>query len=387
MPDFASSPVLVLNSGSSSLKFGLFAERDGEETALLTGGADGIGQSGGTLHISDAAGSTLLSESYTLSSQQHAFSRAAEALLKFTGEAPHSIGHRVVHGGPHLRTHQRITDQVIRTLGESVHFAPLHIPVSLDLIADAQTQFPQAQQFACFDTAFHRTLPEIASRFPLPKQLFEKGVLRYGFHGLSYESVLHRLGGAIPARAICAHLGSGASLVALRDGHSIDTSMGLTPTGGIPMATRTGDLDPGVLLFLLRNEHLDADALEDLLNRRSGLTAISGGLADMRKLQESMQQNNAGAALAIQIFVAGVRKTIGAYAAELGGLDLLIFTGGIGEHSPFIRHLICENLAFLGIERDGEDSYTKIRVMPSEEEVQIARHCRRLLREQTQPRA
>jgi len=224
-------------------------------------------------------------------------------------------------------------------------------------------------------------MPESAFRYGLPEELYRKGVQRYGFHGLSYESVVHRMGTRLPSRVVCAHLGSGASLAALRDGRSVDTSMGMTPTGGIPMATRPGDLDPGILLFLMRTENANADTLETLLNRRSGLTALSGGEADMRQLLAAMnkEKGDAAATLAVQVFAGAVRKFIGAYAAELGGLDLLVFTGGIGEHSGPIRALICEGLDFLGIAGGEPGPGSKVVVMSSEEEAQIARHCRRLM--------
>ena len=376
-----SGQVLVVNSGSSSLKFGLFTERGADETADFSGGVDGIGQRNGKLRIFDGNQKTLLDESFTSASQREALGQILQALSKFSNSVPRAVGHRVVHGGPHLRAHQRITDKLIETLKAAVHFAPLHIPAALELIRETEHLLPEVKQFACFDTAFHRTLPETAFRFALPEELYEKGVQRYGFHGLSYESVLHRLEKNVPSRVVCAHLGSGASLVALRDGRSVDTTMGLTPTGGIPMATRPGDLDPGILLFLLRNEKLDADALEQMLNHQAGLAAFADGVTDMRQLQDRMQQGDAKAALAIHVFATAVRKTVGAYAALLGGLDLLIFTGGIGEHSAFVRDLACQDLAFLGIERTVDGSYAKVKVMSSEEEVQIARHCRRFMQD------
>jgi acetate kinase len=375
--------ILAVNSGSSSLKFGLFQERDGDETALFKGGADGIGRPGGRLKISDAADHVLLDESYTLSTQGEALDEIVRALFELSGAAPIAVGHRIVHGGPHLREHQLITPSVIKTLEMSVHFAPLHIPPALALIRKAEHLFPETPQYACFDTAFHSTMPETSFRFPLPEELYREGVQRYGFHGLSYESVVHRIGKNLPSRVVCAHLGSGASLVALRDGHSIDTSMGMTPTGGIPMATRTGDLDPGVLLYLLRAKRMNADGLEKLLNHDAGLAALSGGDSDMRRLLAAMDEGDARATLAVQIFTGAVRKYIGAYAAELGGLDLLIFTGGIGEHSQPIRELICRGLEFLGINSGAEDPGPKVIVLSSEEEIQIARRCRELMRTPT----
>jgi acetate kinase len=371
--------ILAVNSGSSSLKFGLFQEQGGEEKAVLSGGAEGVSKESGKLRISDAQGQVLLDETYTLPTQTHALREIVRAVLKFSHSEPACVGHRVVHGGPHLRRHQRITDDLLNKLKGALHFAPLHIPTSLALIKEAERLLPNAQQYACFDTAFHANMPETSCRFPLPEEIYRKGVERYGFHGLSYESVLHRLRQQLPRRMICAHLGSGASLAAVRDGISIDTSMGLTPTGGIPMATRSGDLDPGVLLFLLRNEKLNADELEKLLNHQAGLLAISGGEGDMRRLQACAEKGDHRAEVAIEIFCMAVRKYIGAYAAELGGLDLLVFTGGIGEHSQFVRERIGRGLEFLGIEIV-EGRVSKVAVMASDEEVQIARHCRRLSR-------
>ena len=371
--------ILAVNSGSSSLKFALFKERGGEESEVLGGGADGIGTSIGRLRINDAEGRSLLDESYALATQGEALREILEAIAKFSNVAPVAVGHRIVHGGPHLREHQAITADLIKMLESAVHFAPLHIPPALALIRETEKLLPKTRQYACFDTAFHCTMPEASFRFALPDDLYRKGVQRYGFHGLSYESVAHRMGKDMPSRVVCAHLGSGASLVALRDGRSVDTSMGMTPTGGIPMGTRSGDLDPGVLLFLMRTEAMNAGALETLLNHDAGLIALSGGESDMRALEAAMKNGDVRAALAIEIFAGAVRKYIGAYAAELGGLDLLIFTGGIGEHSSFVRNLICQGLEFLGISSTkGEDS--KVAVMASEEEVQIARHCRKLMR-------
>jgi acetate kinase len=371
--------ILAVNSGSSSLKLGLFIERKGEEQAFLEGGADGIGTPSGRLRVKDAEGKVLLDESYRLSSQGEALEQILQAVLKFAGGMPCAVGHRIVHGGPHLREHQLITEDLIHALQAAVHFAPLHIPASIALIEVTKRLLPHARQFACFDTAFHTTMPETAYRFALPENFDQEGVRKYGFHGLSYESIVHRLGANIPARVVCAHLGSGASLVALRDGRSIDTSMGLTPTGGIPMATRSGDLDPGVLLFLMRNSGAGANELEKMLNRKSGMGALSGGETDMRTLLDRMNSGDPKAKLAVDIFCNAVRKCVGAYAAELGGLDLLIFTGGIGEHSLEVRQRVCAGLEFLGIARVDAGQLAKVTAMNSEEEIQIARHCRRMM--------
>ncbi len=373
--------ILAVNSGSSSLKIQLFQESNGEETPILKGSADGVGKGNGRLHVADAHSRTLLDESYTLPTQTHALTETVQALLKFAHAAPACVGHRVVHGGPHLRRHQRVTDDLLKRLEAAKHFAPLHIPAAIALIKEAEKLLPTAAQYACFDTAFHAQMPESSRRFALPDELYRKGVERYGFHGLSYESIVQRLGDRIPPRMICAHLGSGASLAAVREGISIDTSMGLTPTGGIPMATRSGDLDPGVPIFLMRTEKLDADGLEKLVNHFAGLTALSGGETDMQQLEARAKRGDQTAELAIDIFATAVRKYIGAYAAELGGLDLLVFTGGIGEHSASMRERICRGLEFLGIDRAANGEFSKVAVMSSQEEVQIARHCRDLMRQ------
>ena len=377
----ADSLILAVNSGSSSLKVGLFQETNGDEQAILKGGAEGVGKSNGRLRITDAHGKLLLHENYTLPTQTHALDETVGALLKFAHAAPVCVGHRVVHGGPHLRKHQRVTNDLLNRLEAARHFAPLHIPTAIALIKETERLLPHAGQYACFDTAFHANMPESSRRFALPDELYGKGIQRYGFHGLSYESIVYRLGDRVPPRMICAHLGSGASLVAVRDGVSMDTSMGLTPTGGIPMATRSGDLDPGVLLFLMRTEKLDADALEKLLNHNAGLIAVSDGEADMQQLEARAKQGDQKAELAIDIFATAVRKYIGAYAAELGSLDLLVFTGGIGEHSQSVRERICRGLQFLGMESRAEGEVSKVLVMTSEEEAQIARQCRRLMRQ------
>jgi acetate kinase len=264
--------------------------------------------------------------------------------------------------------------------------------MALQLIAEAQQAYPGVSQFACFDTAFHRTMPNVAARFPLARELFDEGIRRYGFHGLSYESIVHQLGNKLPSRTVMAHLGSGASLVAVKDGKSVDTSMGLTPTGGIPMATRTGDLDPGILLYLQRAKRMDADSIEKLVNHNAGLAALSGGTADMRKLQAAADKGDLDAGFAIEVFCLSIRKVVGAYAAVLGGLDMLIFAGGIGENSAQVRSGVCEGLRFLGIlidehrnranEATISDSRSTVGVCiaASQEDRQIARHCRTMMR-------
>jgi acetate kinase len=388
----ADEPILVINSGSSSLKFGLYVQRNGEEQAVLDGLADGIGRDSGKLELKDAQGRTLRSEAMRFASEDDALDHASRWLGDLSQLKPVAVGHRVVHGGPHLLAHQLITPAVLADLRNCVHFAPLHIPTALRLIAAAGRSYPQLPQFACFDTAFHTTIPEVASRFALPRALFDEGIHRYGFHGLSYESIVYQLGAELPSRTVIAHLGNGASLAAVKDGRSVDTSMGLTPTGGIPMATRSGDLDPGALLFLLRVKKMNADSLEHMLNRESGLTGISAGKSDMRDLESAASGGDQKAQIAIEMFCVAIRKVIAAYAAVLGGLDMLVFAGGIGEHSAPVRSSVCQGLSFLGISLDGNSNQSSastissngsqvgVRIVQSQEDLQIARHSRALLR-------
>jgi acetate kinase len=376
--------VLAVNSGSSSLKFGFYRHPVGEcnPELLLAGGASGIGHPNGRLEVNEANGKKLLDEAYHLNSQGHALQEILSQIEKQSHARPVALGHRVVHGGPHLREHRLIDAALLEKLEAATQFAPIHIPAAINLIRETEKLLPNAQQYACFDTAFHSTMPESARHFPLPQRLYDLGIERYGFHGLSYESIVTRLisepGTPIPERVVCAHLGSGASLVALRQGKSIDTSMGMTPVGGIPMATRSGDFDPGVVLFLMRTEQLSADQLESLLNHDSGLGALSGGESDMRLLEQCAAKGDPKAQLAITVFAHAVRKMIGAYAAELGGLDLLVFTGGIGEHSAAVRDWICDGLGFLGVTSGDPALCPKVRVLLSEEELQIARIVCRL---------
>jgi acetate kinase len=385
------TPILTINSGSSSLKLGLFIERGGEEHVLFDVLADGIGKREGKLEVRNEAGKLVRSEALVSKTQEQALEQVALWLGELQADEPAAIGHRVVHGGPHLTTHQRITPEVFDELQRSVHFAPLHIPSALRLIKEAQKHYPKVPHFACFDTAFHRTLPEAAMRFALPSDLFLDGVRRYGFHGLSYESIVRRLSKNLPRRMVIAHLGNGASLAAVENGLSVDTTMGLTPTGGIPMGTRSGDLDPGILLHLMRTKQMTVDALEGLLNRDSGLVGLSGNTSDMRELQASADRGSAAAGLAIEVFCRSIQKTIAAFSAVLLGLDLLVFTGGIGEHSARVRSSACAGLDFLGIRLDQgrnernaatistETSKCRVVVIPSEEDSQIARHCRSLM--------
>ena len=389
MPEPASQ-ILVVNSGSSSLKFGVYALEGVEESLLFNGAIDSIGGSGGKLKLKDENGKPLAEKDSDAKTLEDAFKSAIDALSQAGAGTPVAIGHRIVHGGPHLREHQKLTPDVLATLKQAVHFAPLHDPPAIAIIEAAQKHFSHVPQFVCFDTAFHKTLPEIAAHYPLPLKYWEQGVLRYGFHGLSYESIVRALGDRLPARAVVAHLGNGASLAAIHNGKSVDTSMGLTPTGGIPMGTRTGDLDPGIVLWLLRSG-LNIDQVESLLNHDAGLKALSNGESDLRALTKSSDAGDAPAKLALDVFTRSIAKTVASYAVSLGGLDLLVFTGGIGENSVPVRKVVCSELEFLGVAIDetknlahaesisASGSKISVKIIAADEDGQIARHTRHLL--------
>jgi acetate kinase len=338
--------VLALNSGSSSLKFGLYDVGPTGVVQLVAGAVE-------AMHFQDRL-----------------FEKIEAALADAKAPVPTAIGHRIVHGGAKLRRHLLIDDIVVVRLKEAVAFAPLHGPASLALIRLAAAHYPALPQVACFDTVFHTTLPEIAYTLPVPRALSSEGVRRYGFHGLSCASIVRQLSDELPDRLIIAHLGNGASVTSVKSGRSIDTSMGLTPTGGIVMASRTGDLDPGVLLYLVRKKGLDGAALEALVDLESGLLGISGISSDMRALHLAVAAHPA-AQLAINIFCYSVRKQIGAMAAVLGGLDMLVFTGGIGENDAVVRGLILGDLRWIGD--------FSVRVIASREDEQIARDTHMVL--------
>jgi acetate kinase len=336
--------ILALNTGSSSLKYGLYRVDADTVEALFSEQTDAPGE--GTDPVK-AITETLRTKHLPL---------------------PDAIGHRIVHGGPNIRDHAVIDDALVAHLEEAKAYAPLHVPPAVEMVKRAREAFPDAPQVACFDTAFHKTMPAVAKTLPLPAELREGGIERYGFHGLSYESIVRQLGEGIPPRVVIAHLGNGASLCAVRDGQSVDTTMGLTPTGGIVMGTRPGDLDPGVLLYLMREKGYDAEKLETLVDRESGLKGLSGGTSDMRKLHAA--SDNASK-LARDVFVHVARKHIAAMVASLGGIDLLVFTGGIGENDAVTRDAILAGLQWMG---DVES-----RVVATEEDAQIARHTAALV--------
>ena len=360
--------VLALNSGSSSLKYGLLRVEAARIETLLSGDV----------------------ETPSTDSRLEALLRIKTILGESGMPQPDAIGHRIVHGGPALRQHCLIDPAVLSRLELATAFAPLHTPSALSVIRFAQENFPGIPQAACFDTTFHAGLPDVARVLPIPKALQAEGIQRYGFHGLSIESIVHQLGRDLPGRVVVAHLGNGASVTAVDAGKSIDTSMGLTPTGGVVMGTRSGDLDPGVLVYLMREKNYDAAMVEAMVNRQSGLVGISGIGSDMRRLHQEAP-TNADARLAIDMFCYSVRKQIAAMISVLDGVDLIVFTGGIGEHDPDVRAAICAGLSWIGISLDHArnrsasnpisnfSSRSQVLVLASQEDEQIARHTRVLI--------
>jgi acetate kinase len=377
--------VLALNSGSSSLKFGLYRVGSSRIQMLLSGEAEAIGEEKSEFHARDAHDNELLSERVSIPGQREAVIRIGRLLAESGMPAPAAIGHRIVHGGPKLRQHCLIDDSVLRQLEAASAFAPLHIPSALSVIRFAREHFPGLPEVACFDTTFHASLADVARVLPISRELQSEGIQRYGFHGLSCESIVRQLANEPPDRLIIAHLGNGASVTAVKGGRSIDTSMGLTPTGGVIMGTRSGDLDPGVLVYLMREKKFDAAMLEELVDHRSGLLGISGLGSDMRRLHEAAP-SDADARLAIEMFCYSVRKQVAAMIAALDGVDLIVFTGGIGENDGEARAAICDGLSWIGVRLDearnrsannpisDPASRCAVLVLASQEDEQIAHH-------------
>ncbi|HTG11542.1 MAG TPA: acetate/propionate family kinase, partial [Candidatus Eisenbacteria bacterium] len=378
--------VLCLNAGSSSLKFSIWDD----EKSLGEGEVEGIGRPEAFAWLQ-----TPSAPARRLPGQWADHGEATASVFTLLGEhalpAPAGVGHRLVHGGRRHAAPERVTPTLIAELRALIPLAPLHLPSGLAGVEAVAARFPALPQAVCFDTAFHRDLPEIARRLPLPRALAdEAGLERFGFHGLSYEYVVERLGPVGRGRVVIAHLGSGASMAAVRDGRVVDTTMGLTPAGGFMMGTRTGDLDPGVLLYLMRERGYDAQRLDRLVNKESGLLGVSGTSADMKTLLERRATDEA-AALAVAMFCYQARKQIGALAAAMGGLDTLVFTGGIGERAAPVRAEICDGLAHLGVRIDArrnaahEDPLSApaggcaVRVVATHEDLMIARHSRAVL--------
>jgi len=373
--------VLTVNTGSSSLKAGVYAF-DRTERAVASVDASGFGSP-------EARFRATRDESIDRPLDPPDHDTALRALLEFLANdlAADAIGHRVVHGGRDHGEPARVTPALLDSLERLVPLAPNHLPQAIRAMRALANAYPLTPQVACFDTAFHRSMPAVARRYALPDSIVETGVERYGFHGLSYESILEELKRVAPAEAlgrlIIGHLGNGASLAALRGGASVDTTMGYSPEGGLVMGTRPGDLDPGVFIHLL-GLGMSRDDIQTLFAERSGLLAVSGR-SDMRELL-AREARDPRAALAVELFCYQTRKFIGALAAVLGGLDTLVFTGGIGEHSPAIRARIVRDLEFLGVEIDPHaneqavlsppGARVTVRVIKSDEDRMIARHTR-----------
>jgi acetate kinase len=386
--------VLTLNGGSSSIRFAVFAAGKSLQP-LLAAKIDRIGQKYASLIVSNAAEEPK--KARPLDAGNHL--AAVNSLLNWLEVQPvftlvRAIGHRVVHGMSHSEP-QRITPGLLTQLRRITPYAPEHLPRQIALIEAFSKRHPKLPQVACFDTAFHRTLPQVAKLLPIPRRFAARGTERYGFHGLSYAYLMDELGSVDPAsaisRVILAHLGNGASLAAVRNGNSVDTSMGFTPTSGLMMGTRTGDLDPGVLYYLSRAERMTAARVQRMVNHESGLLGVSGTSADLRDLL-ARESADARAAQAVALFCYQAKKWIGAYAAVLGGVDTLVFAGGVGENSPAIRARICDGLGFLGIEIDHKRNAknaplispqrgrVNVRVMHTDEELMIARSVSSLLK-------
>ncbi len=364
---------LALNSGSSSLKFGLYRVSASRTVTLFTGVAESIGEPSSQFQVRDSQGNALVHDRAPILSQRDAVIRLGKLFEEEKTPAPAAIGHRVVHGGPKLRQHCLIDEIVSQQLECAAAFAPLHTPAAVSVIRFAQEHFPRLPQVACFDTTFHARMPDVARVLPVPHELQSLGIQRYGFHGLSCESILHQLGDNVPGRLIIAHLGNGASVTAVKDAKSIDTSMGLTPSGGVIMGTRSGDLDPGILVYLMRELTFDAAKLEHMIDHRSGLMGISATSSDMRRLHEASSENP-NTRLAIDMFCYSVRKQIAAMIAVLDGIDLIVFTGGIGENDGEIRESICAGLSWAGVGLGPAPSNVLVKVLASQEDEQIARH-------------
>ena len=397
--------ILVVNSGSSSIKFSIFAvdahRIAAEPKTLLDGQISGIDGAEAILRVHRANQANPQPAVSTLGS--HSFAQAITAVLDTvsadTMPTFQAVGYRVVHPGPNISQHQKITPELLHDLEAAAKFAPLHDPQSLQIIRAFLSRFPNVPHYACFDTVFHQTMPEDATTYPLPPEYADQGVRRYGFHGLSCESIVRQLqlNGPLPNRMAIAHLGSGCSVTALLDGKSMDNTMGLTPTGGVVMGTRSGDLDPGLVLYLLRENKQPStqaiSAIETLLNHASGVSTLSGMANNVQAIRKAANEGNARAVLALKIFTRSVTRAIGGFCWLLGGLDAIVFTGGIGEHDPHTRAQILSGLERLGVDLDlssnqatadgiqrisKQVSTTTILVVPAQEDLMIAVHVERM---------
>ncbi len=391
----ANPRILTINGGSSSIKFALFDVGESLQR-IVGGGIERIGLPDATLRVKGLNLTDDFSRLVTAPDYKTAIDVLMNWIKERVGDALTAVGHRVVHGGPKYSKPQRISAKMIEDLHMFSSFDPEHMLEEILLIETFHYQFPNVPQVACFDTAFHYDLPRVAKILPIPRRYEAQGVRRYGFHGLSYEFLMEelaRLAGseAAQGRVILAHLGNGASLAAVHNGRSVDTSMGFTPAAGVPMSTRSGDLDPGLVLYLSRTEGFDAQRYNEMVNFQSGLLGISETSSDMHDLLKN-ETKDVRAAEAVALFCYQVKKWIGAFAATLGGLDTLVFAGGIGENASIVRTRICEGLGFLGIELEEKAnmvnagmissaaSQVAVRVIHTDEEWMIAKTLCRVLK-------
>ncbi|HEX3967340.1 MAG TPA: acetate/propionate family kinase [Edaphobacter sp.] len=392
--------ILVLNSGSSSIKFSLFDSGGGGLRSLFEGEVTGIGGAKAGFRFRDASGQDLSEGRNQVKAEtpEEAIGLVVEAVSTAGLPKVEAVGYRVVHPGAKLREHVRIDDAVMKDLQEAVEFAPLHDPAAIAVIREMRKKFPDVGHYACFDTVFHQTMPEAATTYAIPQEYRERGVRRYGFHGLSCESIVRQLrewdGSPFPRRMAIAHLGSGCSVTALVGGRSVDTTMGLTPAGGVVMGTRPGDLDPGLVIYLLRQMEGDrAGALEKMLNHDAGMVALSGMANDMKAVREAAAKGDTKAKLAVEVFARSVKKAVGGFIALMGGVDAVVFAGGIGENDALSRAEILSGLESLGISIDSalneakgdairrvsaSDSVIQVLVVPAKEDWMIAVHVERM---------
>lgn len=392
--------ILVLNSGSSSIKFSLFDSGGGGLRSLFEGEVTGIGGAKAGFRFRDASGRDLSAGRNHVKAEtpEEAIGLVVEAVSTAGLPKVEAVGYRVVHPGAKLREHVRIDDAVMKDLQEAVEFAPLHDPAAIAVIREMRKKFPDVGHYACFDTVFHQTMPEAATTYAIPQEYRERGVRRYGFHGLSCESIVRQLrewdGSPFLRRMVIAHLGSGCSVTALVGGRSVDTTMGLTPAGGVVMGTRPGDLDPGLVIYLLRQMEGDrAGALEKMLNHDAGMVALSGMANDMKAVREAAAKGDTKAKLAVEVFARSVKKAVGGFIALMGGVDAVVFAGGIGENDALSRAEILSGLESLGISIDSalneargdairrvsaSDSVIQVLVVPAKEDWMIAVHVERM---------
>jgi acetate kinase len=388
--------ILTLNAGSASLKFALFRADEPSLSRVLSGKVERIGLPETVLTVTDVA--SQQPERCVLQASDHA--ACVPPVLAWlerhaSGVAFSAVGHRIVHGGMRYSAPQWVAADMLDELRRLSPFDPEHLPAAIGLIEGLAQRYPHLPQVACFDTAFHHDMPRVARLLPIPRRYEAMGVQRYGFHGLSYAFLLEELArvagqAAAQGRVVLAHLGNGASMAAVHHGHSIDTTMGFTPTAGLPMSTRSGDLDPGVAAYLSRSEGMNAEQFYDMVTAHAGLLGVSETSPDIRDLL-ARESSDVRAAEALALFCYEAKKRIGALAAALGGLDTLVFAGGIGENAAVIRSRICEGLGFLGIDVDAarnnahapiittEGSHVTVHVIRTDEELQIARAVLQLL--------